>query len=71
MAHCFFLKKNSPLLGCTAFCLILTIRRRGAVVVAQLVERLLPTPEVRFSNPVIVKTLYQMYSVNCIEKTKK
>ena len=30
-----------------------------AVVVAQLVERLLPIPEVRGSNPVIGKTLFK------------
>ena len=41
-----------------------------AVVVAQLVEWLLPTPEVRGSNPVISKKLYSMFTVNCIEKTK-
>ena len=39
-----------------------------AVVVAQLVERLLSTPEIRGSNPDIGKIL----STNCtIEKTKK
>ena len=32
---------------------------KGAVVVAQLVERSLPTPEVRGSNPVIAKLLYR------------
>ena len=42
----------------------------GAVVVAQLVERLLPIPEVRGSNPVIGKNLYGTFTVNCIEKTK-
>ena len=31
----------------------------GAVVVAQLVERVLPKPDVRGSNPVIGKLLYQ------------
>ena len=45
-----------------------------AVVVAQLVERLLPTPEVRGSNPVIGKLLYWIFNylptVNCIERTK-
>ena len=43
-----------------------------AVVVAQLVEWLLPIPEVRGSNPVIGKNLYieQLFTVNCIEKTK-
>ena len=40
------------------------------MVVTQLVERLLPTPEVRGSNPVIGKKLYCMFTVNCIEKTK-
>ena len=37
---------------------------------AQLVERLLPIPEVRGSNPVIGKNLYRTFTVNCIEKTK-
>ena len=38
------------------------------MVVAQLVKRSLPTPEVRGSNPVIGKIVY--VTVNCIEKTK-
>ena len=38
--------------------------------VAQLVERLLPIPEVRCLNPVIGKKLYCTFTVNCIEKTK-
>ena len=42
----------------------------GAVVVAQLVERSLPLPEVRGSNPVLGKNLYSTFTVNCIEKTK-
>ena len=42
----------------------------GEVVVAQLVERSLPIPEVRGSNPVIGKNLYRTFTVNCIEKTK-
>ena len=33
----------------------------GAGVVTQLVERLLPTPEVRGSNPVIGKLLYETF----------
>ena len=37
---------------------------------AQLVEPLLPIPEVRGSNPVVGKTLYLTFTVNCIEKTK-
>ena len=41
-----------------------------AVVVAQLVERLLPIPEVRGSNPVISKIYIEHFTVNCIEKTK-
>ena len=41
------------------------------MVVAQLVEQLLPIPEVRSSNPVIGNKLYwTLFSVNCIEKTK-
>ena len=39
-------------------------------VVAQLVERLLPIPEVRSSNPVIGKNIYLTFTINCIEKTK-
>ena len=41
-----------------------------AVVVAQLVEWLIPIAEVCSSNPVISKHLYCTFSVNCIEKTK-
>ena len=45
-----------------------------AVVVVQLVERLLPTPEVHGSNPVIGKFLYWTFNclptVICVEKTK-
>ena len=45
-----------------------------SVVVAQLVERLLPIPEVRGSNPVIGKNLFIyltfVYCQLCIEKTK-
>ena len=45
-----------------------------AVVVAQLVEWSLPTPEVSDSNPVMGKLLYQtlncLPTVNCIETTK-
>ena len=36
----------------------------------QLVEWLLPIPEVYGSNPVIGKNLYWTFTVNCIEKTK-
>ena len=42
----------------------------GAVVVAQLVEQSLPTPEVRGSNKAIGKNLCWTFTVNCIEKTK-
>ena len=43
-----------------------------AVVVAQLVEQLLPTQEISGSNPIIGKLLYRtlFVSVNCIEKKK-
>ena len=41
-----------------------------ALVVALLVERLLPISEVRGSNPVIGKILYWTFNVNSIEKTK-
>ena len=46
--------------------------RRGSVVAVQLVERSLPTPEIRGSNPVIGK-FYLLSAVlkNCVEKTKK
>ena len=41
-----------------------------AVVVAQLVEQLLPTPQVRSSNQVICKIYIQnLFTLNCIEKT--
>ena len=40
------------------------------VVVAQLVEWLVPIPEVRGSNPIIGKILYWTFTVNCIENTK-
>ena len=53
---------------------VLTTTTIWAVVVAQLVERSLPTPEIRGSNPVIGKLLYRTFNclstVNCIEKTK-
>ena len=44
-----------------------------AVVVAQLVERLLPVPEVRGSNPVIGKNLFieHLFTVNCVLKRQK
>ena len=41
-----------------------------AVVVAQLVERSLPIPEVRGSNPFISNNLNLTFTVNCIEKRK-
>ena len=54
MAH-FFLKKNS--------------NKPRAVVVAQLVERSLPIPEVRGSNPVIGKKIIgHLFTVNCGRK---
>ena len=53
-----------------AFQRIVKGSRRWAVVLAQLVEQLLPTPEVCCSNPVIGKKFYWMFAVNCIEKTK-
>ena len=37
------------------------------MVVAQMVERSLPIPEVRGSNPVIDKKLYRTLTVNCIK----
>ena len=40
-----------------------------AVVVAQLVEQLLPILEVRCSNPVIGKIYIEHFTVNCVEKT--
>ena len=48
-----------------------TKARDWGVVVAQVVDRSLPTPEVHCSNPVIGKNLYWMLTVSCIEKTKK
>ena len=42
-----------------------------AVVVAELVERLLPIPEVRGSNPVIGKIYIEhLFIFNCVEGTK-
>ena len=42
-----------------------------AVVMAQLVEQSLLTPDVRGSNPVISKLhIVHLFTVNCIEKTK-
>ena len=46
------------------YCLML------AVVMAQLVERSLPTPEVRGSNLVIGTLLYYLYAINCIGNSK-
>ena len=41
------------------------------MVVAQLVERSLPTPEVRSLNPVIGKFYIEhLLTINCIENTK-
>ena len=39
-------------------------------MVALLVERSIPIPEVRGSNPVIGKNLFWTFTVRCIEKTK-
>ena len=47
----------------------------GAVVVAQLVERSIPKPEVRGSNPVIGKKIIlyieHLLTVNCVLKRRK
>ena len=41
-------------------------------VVAQLIEGLLPTTEIRGSNPVIGNfSNYKLYSINCTGKTKR
>ena len=46
-------------------------KNERAVVIAQLVERSLPIPEVHSSNPVIGKIYIEhLFSVNCMEKTK-
>ena len=42
-----------------------------AVVVAQLVERLLPTPEIRSSNPNIGKFYLPIVHLNIKDKTKE
>ena len=48
-----------------------TFRPIWAMVVAQLLERSLPIPEVRCSNPVIGKKFSEhLFTVNCFEKTK-
>ena len=52
---------------------VLIKNTKGTVVVAQLVEQLLPLPEVCGSNPVIGNIyIDQLFTVNCafIEKTK-
>ena len=43
---------------------------RFPAVVVQLVERLLPIPEVRGSNTIIDKNVYWTFTLNCAEKTK-
>ena len=48
----------------------LQVTRLVAVVVAQLVERSPPIPEVCSSNPLIGKIYIEHFTVNCIEKTK-
>ena len=45
-----------------------TLTFTWAVVVAQLVARLLPTPVIRGSNPVISNIIY--YQLNCIKDKK-
>ena len=55
--NCSHLYSDAVVLG-TAFDIELKTLRGGAVVVVQLVERLLPIPEVCGSNPVIGKKLY-------------
>ena len=40
------------------------------MVVAQLVERSLPIPEIHGSNPVIAKFIEHLFTINWIEKTK-
>ena len=57
-------------IGCTLLILGIKLEASWAVVVAQMVERSLPIPEVCGSNPFIVKNLYWTLTVNCIEKTK-
>ena len=47
-----------------------TMKTLLVVVVAQLVERSLPTPEVRGSNLVIGTLLYYLYAINCIGNSK-
>ena len=47
------------------------VRNIWAVVVTQLVERSLPAPEVRGSNPVIGRIFIHLLTINCIEKTNK
>ena len=47
-----------------------TKARNWGVVVAQVVDRSLPTPEVHCSNPVIGKNFIHLFTVNFIKKTK-
>ena len=59
---------------CPSYFAEVTFNSNRAVVLAQLVERSLPTPEIRGSQPVVGKLLYRTFNclstVNCIEKTK-
>ena len=57
---------------CREECSVFKNEKTGAVVVvvAQLVERSLPIPEVSSSNPAISKIVDLTLTVNCIEKTK-
>ena len=59
--------------GHSNFLLSNNMQKDGQWFVAQLVERSLPTPEVRSSNPVIGKLLnrtFYQFTVICFEKTK-
>ena len=47
------------------------MKQFAKLVVAQLVERTLPTPEVGGSNPIVGKIYTeQLLTINCIEKMK-
>ena len=72
-------KQNEAALAKAWKCFLLSSHRHSwlaglnckrTVLVAQLVEQLLPILEVCSSNPVIGKNLNWTFTVNCIEKTK-
>ena len=65
------LEQIEPKLAQTKHFIFKMTKIHTAVVVAQLVQRLLPIPEVCSSNPVIGKIyIVYVFIINCFEKTK-